>query len=275
MILWLAIIVIAAFIGFGIFLYFAQTRMVFFPTRELAVNPGDFNIPFEDVTVTSANGKQVHGWYLPPRTSPDSAPVVLFCHGNAGNISHRLETAAYIQELGAGILLFDYQGYGRSEGSPGESETYDDAAAFYQWLRDTKSISADRIVAFGRSLGGAIAIELATEKTVRGLIVESSFTSAEAMAKKMFPFFPVQVLVRYKFASLEKIPHVGCPVLVTHSPEDDLVPYEMGRKLYEAAGPPKKFVELTGGHNTREYFDFPEYRAALEDILGGEAQNWR
>ncbi len=275
MILWFFIIIAIGFLGFAVYLYFGQSRLIFFPTKEHAVTPADLDIDYDDVRVESEPGLTVHGWYIEPKRPPDSAmPVVLFCHGNAGNISHRLQTAAYLMELGSAVLLFDYRGYGLSEGSPGEPGIYRDADAFYDWLVETKGYAPQQIVVFGRSLGGTVAVDLAAHRPCRGLIVESSLTSAEDMAQKMFPFFPVRWLLKYKLNSLEKISAVSSPVLVTHSPEDDLIPYEMGRKLYEAASEPKRFVELVGGHNDRSYFELESYRTAVNDILNGTARRW-
>ena len=276
MLIWLLIIVGIGFLGFGLYLYFGQSRMVFFPTRELAVTPDQVHLPFEEVNIQVDERVRLHGWYFSPPDQPaDSArPVVLFCHGNAGNISHRLETVDFLLKMGTAILLFDYRGYGQSSGSPTEQGVYDDAAACYHWLREEKHYEADRIVVFGRSLGGAVAVDLAAKNPCCGLIVESSFTSARDMARQMFPFFPVQWLLRYDLNSLNKISSVGCPVLVTHSPDDDLVPYTMGQRLYAAASVPKRFVELAGSHNDREYFGFDEYRTAVADILSGGAKSW-
>ncbi len=263
------------FLGFAAYLYFAQGRMVFMPTRHLAVTPSEAGIPFENVYVEVDHGERVNAWYIEPLTfDRNEGPVVLFCHGNAGNISHRLETVEFLMKMRAPVLLFDYRGYGRSDGHPTEEGVYADAEACYEWLIEKKGYRPDQIVVFGRSLGGAVAVELATRVSCRGLIVESSFTSAPDMGRKMFPFFPVSSLIKFHFDSIDRIGKVTCPVLVTHSPDDDLVPYEMGQKLYAAANSPKKFVELTGGHNGREYFGFSTYRMAMKELLDGTAKWW-
>ncbi len=275
MLVWLIIIAGALFLGFAAFLYFAQGRMVFVPTRDLAITPTDANKQFSDVYVEVADGERVNGWYFePPTFDSANGPVVLFCHGNAGNISHRLETAMFLLELDTPLLLFDYRGYGRSDGKPSEQGVYADAEACYNWLIEEKGYRPDQIVLFGRSLGGAVAVELATRVSCRGLIIESSFTSAPDMGRKMFPFFPVRSLLKFHFDSIDKIARVQCPVLVTHSPDDDLVPYEMGKQLYDAAEPPKRFVDLAGGHNGREYFGFTTYREAVAALLDGSAKSW-
>ncbi|MFZ5979236.1 MAG: alpha/beta hydrolase [Candidatus Zixiibacteriota bacterium] len=250
----------------GLYLYFNQGRMVFMPLKELALIPTDvLDFPYEDIYVPVTAKEKIHAWYFPDEVS---TKAVLFCHGNAGNISHRMETVAYLRGLGVSVMLFDYRGYGLSDGSPSEPGVYRDTRAAYDWLIDKRGFLPEDIVVFGRSLGGAAAIDLAGEVKCGGLVVESSFTSAYDIGKTMFPFFPVSYLLRYRFDSLEKIKHVTCPVLVTHSPADDMIPYEMGRKLFEAAPEPKTFVALSGDHNSRDYFADNAYRRALQNIIG-------
>ncbi len=276
MLIWLVIIAAGSFVAFGVYLYLVQDRFVFFPTRELVVTPDQVGLTYEDVWIEVKSEQRIHGWFFPAADSvkPGERPSVLFCHGNGGNISHRLETVTYLLEMGVNVFLFDYRGYGRSDGSPSERKIYEDAEAAYDWLVESKGIAPGHVFPFGRSLGGAVAIELAGRRTCGGLIVESSFTSAVAMAKKMFPFFPVKLVLRYDLNSREKIAGLSCPVLVTHSPDDDIVPFELGWGLYEAAGPPKRFVELRGSHNERAYFGDEVYRGALEELFRGEAVTW-
>jgi fermentation-respiration switch protein FrsA (DUF1100 family) len=274
------VVAVGGFVAFGLYLYLSQDRMVFFPTHELEGSPGDLGLDFQELMIEVADGERVHAWFVPaPRDNPsgdDSAendrPTVIFCHGNGGNISHRLATIEVIHRLGGDLLLFDYRGYGQSDGSPSEANLYADAEACYRWLIDEIGVQPDRIVWFGRSLGGAVAVDLAARVDCAGLIVESSFTSAKEMGRRMFPWFPIGLLLRYQFDSVEKIGRVGCPVLVMHSQEDDMIPYSMGRQLFERAAEPKEFVTLVGDHNERGYFGHEEYLSSLRSILwpGGE-----
>jgi len=269
MLIWSVAAVVAAFVGFGIYLYLMQDRLVFYPTRDLEQSPAAYGLCYEDLLVEAGSGERVHGWYVPGRVDNGLAgKVVLFCHGNGGNISHRLETIKTVTDLGCDILVFDYRGYGRSDGSPSESAFYADASACYDWLRQHKGWAASDIVLFGRSLGGAVAVDLASRRACGGLIVESSLTSVADMARRMFPWYPARYLVRYRFDGLAKIGRVSCPILVTHSPEDDVIPYEMGVRLYEAAGEPKCFLDLRGRHDDRDYLYDPEYRRAVGRLLG-------
>ena len=244
--------------------------MIFYPTRELVVTPDQAGLPFENANIAVATNDTLHGWYF---NSPDSTKdqseqrVVLFCHGNGGNISHRLETAQFLQELGASLLMFDYRGYGQSSGQHSETNLHEDAFACYQWLIDEKGWRPEQIVLFGRSLGGAVVVELASKARTAGIIVESSFTSIGDMGSRMFPWLPVRYLLKYDFASIDKISNLNCPVLVTHSPDDSMIPFEMGRELYEAAGEKARFVELEGDHNDLSYFQIDEYRAAVRSIV--------
>ena len=272
MLLIIGSIVVGAFVVFSLYLYLSQDRMVFFPTREMEVSPADIGLEFEDVFIEVGNSEKVHAWYVPARNKDNldnnsCAPTVLFFHGNGGNISHRLPTIELVVELGANIMLLDYRGYGRSDGVPGEDNMYHDAEACYRQLIETRGVSSDQIILFGRSLGGAVAIELATRVECAGLIVESSFTSAKAIGNLMFPYFPVGLLLKHKFASIEKIRNINCPLLETHSQDDDMVPFQMGRTLFEIARGPKLFFEISGLHNERYYMQDQSYRDCIENIL--------
>ena len=268
-------IAVSGFVAISLYLYLSQDRMVFFPTRDLESSPGDIGLGFQEVRIDVTDGESIHAWFIPApsdsrandQSGDGGAPTVLFCHGNAGNISHRLETIECLVTLGANVMLFDYRGYGQSDGAPSETNMYADAAACYHWLTGSQDVPSNQIVLFGRSLGGAVAIELASRVDCAGLIVESSLTSAKEMGRLMFPCFPIGLMLRYEFNSIQKIGQVGCSVLVTHSPDDDVVPFAMGRRLYEKSAEPKRFVELRGGHNDRDYIADGTYVEAVRAIL--------
>ncbi len=269
MVIWVLLIVAAIILVYGLWLRNEQGRMVFFPTSSFDVEPAQVGLVAEAVRVEAADGERIRGWYF-PALNPDTttpARVVLFCHGNGGNISHRLETAQMVLGLGAAILMFDYRGYGKSDGAPSEENVYVDAESAYRWLVDEKGFAPEQITVFGRSLGGAVAVDLASKEICGGLIVESSFTSAPDMGKVMMPWFPVSWILKFEFDSESKIAGVGCPVLITHSPTDEMIPYRQGRRLFERALEPKSFVDISGGHNAREYLDAPEYVGAVIRIV--------
>jgi len=270
MITWIPLIIVGAFVLLTVYLFLGQRRLMFAPTREIAGTPADIGLACRDVFLDTEDGLKINAWYL--RSTPDSNTVVprktvLFFHGNAGNMSHRLTTMEFLVGLGVDVLMIDYRGYGRSEGSPGEDGLYADAVAAYDWLTAEHAVAAEDIVVFGRSLGGAVAVELALRRPCSGVIVESAFTSMTDMGRKLFPYVPIRILLRHHFETIEKIDRLSCPVLIAHSPDDELVPYEMGRRLYEAAPEPKRFAELSGGHNELGYFEDPNYRKALKELI--------
>lgn len=221
--------------------------LIYQPRAELAATPDRVHIGYEDLTLKAADGPSLDAWWAPLSST---APVVLLCHGNGGNISHRLAKLQLLRKAGASVLLFDYRGYGRSTGTPTELGTYEDGEAAYRWLLST-GVAPGRIVLYGESLGNGVAIELARRHPggFGGLIVDSAFTSTKDIARKIFPHLPVSWLVKYKYDNLAKISAVKAPTLVLHSPDDEIIPYAMGRKLYDAAPGAKSFVELQGSHN--------------------------
>lgn len=241
-----------------------ERKMLYVPSRELAATPASAGLPFEEILVTASDGPSLHGWFL-PREPGD--PVVLLCHGNGGNISHRLQKAALLRKAGAAVALFDYRGYGRSDGRPSEQGTYRDAEAVYAWLIETKKVPVTRLVLHGESLGCGVAVELARTHPTAGLILESGFTSTVDMGKRIFPWLPVSWMVSYKYDNLSKLPAVRCPVLVMHSPHDEMIPFEMGKRLYAAAPGNKAFVELQGDHNQGFLLTGAEYVRALKEFL--------
>ncbi len=271
MLLILIILVVGVSAIMAAAIYFYQGRVVFISTREMVIRPEDLGMSCEDVYIEVIPEQRINVWFIPAdtgRARAGVAPTVLFCHGNAGNISHRVSSLQFFHGLGVNTVLFDYRGYGRSDGDPSEVNSYADAQAVYRWLVETKKIDPGQIYVFGRSLGGAVALDLAARVKCAGVVVESSFTSAPEMGQRMFPYLPIKLLARYRFDNLSKIRRINCPVLVTHSPDDQLIPYEMGRELYEAAGQPKEFIALSGDHNDREYYDSELYVNGLRRFFG-------
>jgi fermentation-respiration switch protein FrsA (DUF1100 family) len=193
----------------------------------------------------------------------------VYNHGNAGNISNRLPKAEIFQSLGLGVLLYDYRGYGKSEGTPSERGTYADAAAAYRWLTEVKKIPPEKVVMYGESLGCAVALETALQEKSRALILESPFTSTVDMAKEIFPFLPARLMVTFKYDNAAKIGALKEPLLVLHSKDDDIVPFRMGRALFEAAPEPKRFQELKGSHDEGYLDSGDAYPRAIRDFLEG------
>jgi uncharacterized protein len=247
MLISIVILLIGGYIGLGALLYFMQPKFVYYPLPNIPTTPRELMIAYEEVFFLTADGVGLNGWYVPAKNG--SGLTVLFCHGNGGNIGYYLDTINILHDMGVNSFIFDYRGYGLSEGTPNEEGTYADAHAAYQWLIRQKQCEPNSIVVFGRSLGGSVAAQLASNTAVRGLWLESAFTSYADMAAHHYPYFPVRKLCRYKYDTLAYLRNVRCPVIVIHSPDDEIVPFAMGQRLYEAAGEPKNFVQIIGSHN--------------------------
>jgi hypothetical protein len=197
---------------------------------------------------------------------------VLFLHGNAGNISHRGDSITIFASMGLSVLIFDYRGYGLSAGSPSERGLYKDADAAWAWLTGDAGLAADDIVIFGRSLGAAVAAQLAARVTPAALILESGLDRARTLARAHYPLLADLLPLRYRFPAADHAASVTCPVLVLHSPDDEIIPYRLGRRLYDAIPGPKRFVELEGGHNDGFLRSQPRYQRTLEAFLDGLAR---
>lgn len=252
-------------------LYFSQKRMLFFPRAEHVAAPGLIGMKYSDVYLTNRLGTRIHGWWVP---RDGARYAVLFAHGNGGNVSHRLETIRIFHELGLSVMLYDYSGYGKSEGEPSEEGMYADARAAWGWLTREQEIAPERVVLFGRSLGGAVTAHLAAELAGEGMrpagmVLESTFTSVPDMAAYTYPWMPVRPLVRYQYDSAEALESVNVPTLFAHSEDDEIVPYALGLRLYEGYAGPKSFLSLTGDHNSGYLTMGDAYIQGLATFLTG------
>lgn len=258
-------IAMASYLGLALFMYFRQSKYVYFPAKGLSQTPATAGLAYEDVSARTPDGETIHGWFVPAATN--ALGTLLFCHGNAGNIWNRIDALWLFHDMGLNVCIFDYRGYGRSTGAPSEEGTYRDAAAVWQYLTQTKSLEARRIAVLGESLGGGVAAWLAEQERPGALILESSFTSLPDMASRLYPFLPVRWLCRIQYNTLERLPRLGCPVLVAHSRQDELVPFSQGRRLYAAAREPKEFFEMKGSHNGGREETGRAYAAAVKGFL--------
>ena len=240
------------FFAIACILFFAfyphvENFFIFYPQAQWDAIPSDLRLNHEDIYFNTEDGKKLHGWLFPTK---GPSPVLLFCHGNAGNISHRLDNVRLLLDHGFQVFIFDYRGYGRSAGRPSELGVYRDGLAAYDFLVNTRQIPPDRIIPFGRSLGAAVAIEISLRREVKSLIMESAFTSTREMAKTMFPFGFFASLLPSHYNNLEKIARVKVAKLIIHGDRDELVPFSMGKRLVEAAIAPTYFYPIRGaGHN--------------------------
>jgi hypothetical protein len=263
-------ILAAAYGGLALVLYLFQERLVFYPEtgREIIATPGQAGLPYKDVRLTTSDGLGLHGWYVP---AAQPRGTVLFLHGNAGNISHRIDSLQMFHRLGYSTLIFDYRGYGNSDGTPSEQGTYRDAEAAWRYLTEQRHIPACRIVLFGESLGGAIGAWLAARQKPAVLVIASGFTSVPDLARHFYPYLPVRWLARLSYDTEKNLQAVAAPVLIAHSPEDEIIPFEHGRTLFAAANPPKRFLELAGGHNDGFIFMRESWIKILEGFLDEHA----
>jgi hypothetical protein len=226
-----------------------ENRFIYFPPRfPKGFLPAElYGLDVEDVWFTTLDKVRLNAWYLPNRASER---VLLWFHGNAENIGYGLEHLMFYSRLAVNVLALDYRGYGKSEGSPDEAGVYRDANAAYDYLIRQRRIQPKNIVVFGHSLGGAVAIDLASRRECGGLIVQSSFTSAKDMARRMFRIPLFEYLPKSQFDSLAKIRLVRAPILIIHGTADKVVPFSMGQRLFGAAPEPKFFFPVKdAGHN--------------------------
>lgn len=250
----------------SLLLFTFQQRLVFFPTSgPYAATPGGIDLSWRDVSLTTDDGLRIAAWFIDGPT--EDAPLVLFFHGNAGDMSHRLATVSALHELGAATLMIDYRGYGRSEGSPDEQGLYRDARAAWRWLTAEAGYDPGRIVLFGRSIGGPVAAWLAARERPAGLVLESAFTSLPDLAAWHYPWLPARWLTRYKFDTRTTIARTECPVLIAHSPDDEIVPFHHAQALTDVRPDATRQVQLTGSHNAPSLEVDAHWRTALGDFI--------
>jgi len=226
--------------------YFAQPFITYFPSRKIFSTPAALALNYEQLNFVASDGVRISGWFVPA----DKAQfTVIYCHGNGGNLSYYLDVAAFLNRLNLNCLLFDYRGYGESEGKPTENGTYLDAEAAYKWLVNEKKITPSQIIIYGWSLGAAVAANLATKVDCAGLALDGAFTSYSDIAQKHFFFLPVRLFAKYNYRTIDYIKDINCPVMLSHSRDDETSSFRFGEKLFEAANEPKRFFETSGRHN--------------------------
>jgi fermentation-respiration switch protein FrsA (DUF1100 family) len=248
-------------------LFLLQSCLIYHPdtpTRAIVATPQSIGLAYEPVKIPTDDGLTLDAWFVPAR---NARGVLLFFHGNAGNISHRLQSIRLFNRLGLSTLILDYRGYGQSDGEPSEEGTYRDGQAAWRYLTERRGISPKKIVLFGRSLGGAIAAHAATQHQAGALILESAFTSVPDMAADIYWFLPVRWLTRFDYDTEAALASVTIPVMIIHSPDDQIVPFAHGRTLFAAAREPKQFLEISGGHNNGFLQSEQQYLTALEAFL--------
>ena len=258
------VVVGGGYIALAVLLYVMQPSLIYYPVKEITVTPDQAGMKYEAVMFQTEDGLTLTGWYIPVE---NARGVLLFFHGNAGNISHRLESLRIFYQLGLSTFIFDYRGYGHSQGKPKEKGIYRDAEAAWRYLVQKRGISPREIVVFGRSLGGSVAAWLAQTQTPRALIIESVFTSARDLAADLYPYMPTRFITRVKYDTQGYLSRVTCPVLIVHSRHDEIIPFAHGQKLFQAAKEPKSFLEIRGGHNDGFFVSGSDYVQGLHGFL--------
>ena len=252
---------------------YSEKGLIFFPIRELDATPRHYQLDYEDVFFPAADSTRLHGWFV-PGSDPGAKPVLLWFHGNAGNISHRLDNLALLHRyLDISIFIFDYREFGLSSGHISKAGTYLDAQGAWKYLVEERSTDPADILLFGRSLGTALAVDLASKKPCLGAVLEAAFTSSHDMLRRYFFGTIPPELTQSAYDSLGKIHLIQSPLLFVHGEYDEAIPLEMAQRLFQAARAPKRLYVVPGsGHNDTyvvggsEYFQ--QWRDFLEECLG-------
>ena len=258
--------------GLTALIYFLQSSLIYYPNlagRNLSATPQQIGLAFEDVELVTRDKVRLHGWFVP---SDNARGTVLFFHGNAGNISHRLDSIAIFNRMNLDVFIFDYRGYGQSQGRTTEKGTYRDAEAAWSYLTGTRGIDANRIIVFGRSLGASIAAWLASRHTPAALILESSFSSVPSMAQRLYPVLPVKWLSKFDYDTRQYVSGISCPLLVVHSKTDEIIPYAEGRLVFDAAPAARQFLDIRGGHNDGFFVTGQAYVDGLSSFIGNSLE---
>ena len=246
-------------------IYFAQALFIYapqMPSRDLVTTPEDIYLKYEDLTLITSDNERINAWYILAKNT--TTKTVLFFHGNAGNISHRLETIKIYNQLDFNFLIFDYRGFGLSTGKPSEQGTYLDADTVWKYLIEEKKLDAKDIIIAGRSLGGGVATELAKKVQPAMLILESTFTSMPEVSAEHYPFMPTNLIVKHKYETNHKLKQILCPIVIVHSTNDEVIPFEHSQRNFSAANKPKQFITLRGGHGSGFLLSKEDYLRGLQ-----------
>ncbi|MDP1732955.1 MAG: alpha/beta hydrolase [Sulfuritalea sp.] len=261
------------YLGLLALIYFKQDALVFQPAMErgFRATPASIGLGFSPLTLATPDGETLDGWHVPAGRGKPARGLVIIFHGNAGNISHRLDYLRMFHDLGYASLIIDYRGYGKSSGKPSEAGTYLDADTAWRHATQVLGFTPQSIVVFGESLGGAVAAQLAATHRLGALMLASTFSSVPDLGAEIYPWLPIRLLANIEYNSLERLGQIDCPLLVIHSRDDDIIPYRHGRRLFAAARPPKQFIEMTGGHNEGFVFAREDWVRQLDAFLAQAA----
>lgn len=270
---WIGGVLAIAYLSVALLLWWRQSRFIFYPSETITQTPADLQMSYQDIWLEIKDEERIHGWWIPASSQTDSPGVILYLHGNGINVGANVNHANRFHRMGFSVFLFDYRGYGRSEGAfPTENSVYQDAKRAWQYLVEERQIPPEQIYLYGHSLGGAVAIELATSHpNAAGIIVESSFTSMRQMVDYQYPVFnllPINLLLTQRFDSLSKVRSLSMPILLIHGLSDRAVPPYMSESLYEAAPEPKQlFLVPDADHTNTAALSGESYFQAIQDFI--------
>lgn len=258
------IIIVLFLLFINTYLYLNQSGMLFYPLSKIESTPKAWGLSYDLVELSLKDKSKISAWYIP---HPEATKTLLFFHGNGGNISHRGNSLNIFHKLKLNVLIIDYPGYGKSEGVPSEQGLYQSANIAWHYLISNKKIKPENIIIFGRSLGGAVAVDLASRVNAGAIILESTFSSVRDVVDIIFPVLSDFIYLRYSFDSINKITKVSAPLLQIHSPDDEVIPFNLGQKLFKAVISEKKFLQIEGGHNEGFIKSMPSYTKALASFI--------
>ena len=258
------LVFILALVLFRIYFIFLEQKGLYYPIKEMSQSPSKLGIKYEEVNFKTSDGETLNGWYVPVQ---NAKVTILYCHGNAGNICHRLHKVEFFHETGINFFIFDYRGYGKSSGKPHEKGLYEDVTAAYDYLISRSDIDKSKIVVYGKSLGGPVAAELCLRRKLSALILESSFASVTMRAHQLCPFLPMNLLITQKYDTVAKVKNIHIPKLILHGKNDEVIGFEHGEILFEVTADPKQFLPFEGGHNDEIYVTSFAYKEELKKFL--------
>jgi hypothetical protein len=244
---------IAAILIWTLIVMILEDAFIYFPTRypDGIYEDARFIPGLKDCWIITDDNVKIHGWFAP---SDSAIATLVISHGNAGNISHRIDLIRRLQTTGFNVLMYDYRGYGRSEGSPSEEGLYSDGRAAFDHALKLPGVRPDRVILWGTSLGGPVAVDVAVNRRPAGVILESTFSSAKDVARSAYPFLPVAYVLRSKYDAIDKIGRIGVPLFQMHGDRDGIIPFKLGKRLFEAANEPKEFYVIEGADHNDTYF---------------------
>jgi len=258
------LIIILVIIIFRIYFIFIEQKGLYHPYKEIPETPKNLRIMYEDINFKTADGQLLNGWFVPVK---DAKVTILYCHGNAGNIYHRLHKVKFFHEMGVNFFIFDYRGYGKSIGNSSEKGLYSDAQAAYDYLVSRRDVDKNNIVVYGESLGGPVAADLCLHRKASALILEGSFASVALRAQQLYPFLPMKLLITQKYDTMAKVKNMHIPKLIVHGRQDEVISFRHGEMLFKSAAEPKQFLPFDGGHNDDVFVTSDNYGKALQKFF--------